>query len=154
MEPAEVALPARSPRLRLVLTLEVEHHRGADEILQGLLVDLLAFMDVDGAPDIPLEAGVEEPRRILQRGSFGEGHLDGLLVRLPGAHDAGVRPDRSPPLPLLDDLRISRADQRAHLRERLPAPVLESPDLLVDQRRRRFDRNGLFHGWLQLWGRI
>src|SRR5215813_14935224 len=110
MEPAEVALSARSPRLRLVLPLEIQHHRGANEVLEGLLVDLLAFMDVDGAPDIPLEAGVEEPRRVLQRSSPGEGHLHGLLVRLPGADDAGVRPDRSPPLPLLDDLRICRPD--------------------------------------------
>ena len=61
-------LPARSPGLRLAtyrpvawlaLVLEIERHCSADEILQGCLIDLLAFVDVDGAPDIPLEAGVE-----------------------------------------------------------------------------------------------
>src|SRR5207245_7022938 len=44
--------------LRLVLALEIERHCSADEILQGRLIDLVAFVDVDGAPDIPVEAGV------------------------------------------------------------------------------------------------
>jgi len=54
-------LAARSPGLRLGLTfaLEIERHCSADEILQGRLVDLVAFVDVYGAPDIPVKAGVE-----------------------------------------------------------------------------------------------
>jgi hypothetical protein len=52
-------LAARSPGLRLALALEIERHCSADEILQGRLIDLVAFVDVDGAPDIPVEAGVE-----------------------------------------------------------------------------------------------
>jgi hypothetical protein len=39
--------------------VEIERHGSADEVLQGRLIDLVAFVDVDGAPDIPLEAGVE-----------------------------------------------------------------------------------------------
>jgi hypothetical protein len=54
---------ARSPGLRLglrlALALEIERHCRADEILQGRLIDAVAFVNVDGAPDIPLEAGVE-----------------------------------------------------------------------------------------------
>ena len=49
-------------RLRLrypALALEIERHGSADEILQGRLIDLVAFVDVDGAPDISLETGVE-----------------------------------------------------------------------------------------------
>ena len=48
--------------LRLALGFEIEEiepHCGADEILQGGLIDLVAFVDVDGAPDISVEAGVE-----------------------------------------------------------------------------------------------
>ena len=45
--------------LRLGLALEIERHCSADEILQGRLIDLLVFVDIDGAPDIPVEAGVE-----------------------------------------------------------------------------------------------
>jgi hypothetical protein len=45
--------------LRLVLALEIERHCSADESLQGCLIDLVAFVDVDGAPDISVEAGVE-----------------------------------------------------------------------------------------------
>ena len=55
-------LVARSPGLRpgLVLALEIERHRSADEIFQGRLIDLVAFVDVDGAPDVPAEAGIEQ----------------------------------------------------------------------------------------------
>ena len=56
-------LAARSPGLRLglllVLALEIERHCSADEILQARLIDLVALADVDGASDIPIEAGVE-----------------------------------------------------------------------------------------------
>jgi len=52
-------LAARSPGLRLALALEIERHCSADEILEGRLIHLVAFVDVDGAPDIPVEAGVE-----------------------------------------------------------------------------------------------
>ena len=56
-------LAAGSPGLRLglcfALALEIERHCCADEILQGRLIDLVAFVDVDGPPDIPFEAGVE-----------------------------------------------------------------------------------------------
>src|SRR5438105_1907943 len=56
-------LAAGSPGLRLGLcfafALEIERHCRADEILQGRLIDLVAFVDVDGSPDIPFEAGVE-----------------------------------------------------------------------------------------------
>jgi hypothetical protein len=62
-EPLALAGPlaARSPRLRLArcLEIEIERHCSADEILQCRLIDLVAFVDVDGAPDIPVEAGVE-----------------------------------------------------------------------------------------------
>src|SRR5713226_2363018 len=49
----------RSPSLRLALALEIERHCSADEILQEHLIDLVAFVDVYGAPGIPVEAGVE-----------------------------------------------------------------------------------------------
>src|SRR5438132_8220184 len=125
-------LAARSPGLRLALALEVERHRSADEILQGRLVDLVAFVDVDGASDVPVEAGVEETRRVLQRSSLVKRHLDDALVRLSRADDAAVGKDRSPhPLPLLDDLRVCRVNELAHSRERLPAPATELLDPLV-----------------------
>jgi len=52
-------LAACSPGLRLALALEIERHCSANEILQGCLIDLVACVDVDGAPGIPVEAGVE-----------------------------------------------------------------------------------------------
>ena len=38
----------------------VQGHGGADECFQCLLVYLLALVDVDGAPDVAVKAGVEE----------------------------------------------------------------------------------------------
>lgn len=56
------ALAGRMPGLWLGLTLalEIERHCGAYEILQGRLIDLIVFVDVDGASDISFETGVEE----------------------------------------------------------------------------------------------
>src|SRR4029077_7742983 len=104
-------LAAGSWGLRLglcfALALEIERHCRADEILQGLLIDLVAFMDVDGAPDIPVEAGVEQTRRVLQRRSLCKRHLDDVLVSLSRRDDATVGPDRSPhPLQLFHNLRV------------------------------------------------
>src|SRR5207245_2260694 len=120
-------LAARWPGLRLALALEIERHCSANEILQGSLIDRVAVVDVDGAPDIPVEAGVEETCRILQRNSLGKCHLDDVLVRLSRADDAAVGPDRRSwirgfhPLPLLDDLRVCIVADCAHLLEPLPS---------------------------------
>jgi len=58
-------LAARSPGLRLGLlvcfALEIERHCGADKILQGRLFDLVAFVDVDDAPDIPSRPELNRP---------------------------------------------------------------------------------------------
>src|SRR5580693_2933412 len=62
----------RSPGLRLALALEIDRHGSADKVLQRRLIDLLPFVDVDGAPDIPLEAGVEQTCGVRQRGALGK----------------------------------------------------------------------------------
>ena len=59
VDPLAVRLLGLGLRLGLELALEIEGHCSADEILQRGLIDLFAFVDVDGAPDIPVEAGVE-----------------------------------------------------------------------------------------------
>src|SRR5262249_54419726 len=89
----------------------VQGHGGANESLQCLLVYLLALVKVDGTPCVPLKAGVEEARRILQSRAFGEGHLHDVLVSLACADQPVVRPHRNPsPLPLLDDFGIGLLD--------------------------------------------
>jgi hypothetical protein len=52
-------LPRLRFGLRFVLALEIQRHCCADQILQGCFIDFFAFVDVDGAPDISFEAGVE-----------------------------------------------------------------------------------------------
>ena len=54
-QPGLIALP-----LGFGLELEIEGDCGADEVLQGGGVNVFAFVDVDGAPDIAFEAGVEQ----------------------------------------------------------------------------------------------
>ena len=53
------ALATGPPERRLALVLEIERHGSSDESLQSFLIDLVTFVDVDGAPDIPVEARVE-----------------------------------------------------------------------------------------------
>src|SRR3979490_3102844 len=92
----------------------VQRHGGANERLQRLFINLVALMEIDGTPGVAFEAGVEEARRVLQRGALGEGHLHGILVRLTGADDAGVRPHRNAsPLPLLDHFGVGLPDENS-----------------------------------------
>src|SRR4051794_29481335 len=87
------AFGARAPGLGLALGLEVECDCCADQVLQCRLIDLLAFADVDGAPDVSFEAGVEETCRVVQGCSLGKCQLDDALVRLSGADDTAVGED-------------------------------------------------------------
>src|SRR4051812_20543678 len=85
------------------LLRRIQRHGCAKERLERLLVDLVALADIDGAPHVTFEAGIEEPCRVLERRTLGEGQLHDRLVGLPGADDAVVLPHRNPsPLPLLD----------------------------------------------------
>lgn len=52
-------LAGRSAGFRLALVFEIQRHCSADEIFQGGLSDVVAFVDVDNAPDISLKARVE-----------------------------------------------------------------------------------------------
>jgi hypothetical protein len=57
--PLAVGSPGIRLELWLALALEIERYCRTDKLLQGRLIDLFAFVDVDGAPDICVEAGVE-----------------------------------------------------------------------------------------------
>ena len=96
----------------------VQRHGGANERLQRLFIDLVALMEIDGAPGVAFEAGVEEARRVLQRGALGEGQLHDALVRLAGADDSGVLPHRNAsrvrrlsPFHLLDHFGVGLLDE-------------------------------------------
>src|SRR4051794_26333622 len=62
----------------------VQLSRRTDEPFEGLLVDAIALAEVDGAPQLALEAGVEEAGRIRQGGPLGESELHLVLVNLAG----------------------------------------------------------------------
>src|SRR5436190_12547251 len=70
---------------RFTALRSVQIHGFADQRPEGVLVDLLALADVDCAPDLALEARVEQPRRVLQRSAFEERELHDAPVRLAGA---------------------------------------------------------------------
>src|SRR4051812_30013715 len=59
-------------------------HGRPDQRLEGSLVQRVALSDVDRAPRVPLEAGVEQLLGVFQRGAPEEGELHDLFVRLAG----------------------------------------------------------------------
>src|SRR5712692_3644729 len=82
-------------------------HRGLHERLERARVDLLPFVDVDRPSRVAFQAGIEEARWVWDPGPPGERELHDLRVRLPGADNPVVRPDRSAhPLPLLGHLGL------------------------------------------------
>jgi hypothetical protein len=93
-------------------------------------------MKIDGTPGAAFEAGVEEFRRIHQRGALGEGHLHDILVDLPRADDSRMRPYRnSPPLPFLDHLGVSLLDESSEPSERFAPPITQLFDARIYQER-------------------
>ena len=64
---------------------------------------------------------------------------------MPPWEKTGVPGDGLGPLPLFDNFRVCLVYDSAHFRERLPAPVPKFLDLLVDECRGRFHRDGHFH---------
>src|SRR4051794_24150082 len=83
---------ATSSCRRLLSARSIERDRGADERLQRIRVDLLTLVNVDGAPDVAVQARVEELRRIFQGCALEEGQLHDRLVRLSGADAPVVGP--------------------------------------------------------------
>src|SRR5262245_55983018 len=115
-------------RLRLIV-----RDGGADEGLQGALVDLVPLEEVDGAPLVAFEAGVEQLVGIGELRAVVEGELHLALVGVGDRDDAVARPDRAAhPLPFLDDLAVGREDRLADAGEGLAAPVDYARDQLVD----------------------
>src|SRR5207247_9414055 len=91
-------------RVRLAGTVEGDCL--ANERLEGRLVNIFSFVDVDRAARVSVETRVEETGRILQRRALGEGKLHDFFVGFASADDAVTRPDGSAhPLPLLEDVR-------------------------------------------------
>src|SRR6185437_1557984 len=120
--------------LRLLRRRAVPGHRGFHERLERARVDLLPFVDVDRPSRVAFQAGIEEARWVLDPRPPGERELHNLRVRLPGADNPVVRPDRSAhPLPLLGDLGVGFQDQRPHARQGLPAPSPQVADPLIDE---------------------
>ena len=118
----------------------VQGRGGANQSFQSLLVNLVAFVKVDGAPYISIETGIEERRGVFQRGALGERQLHSTLLDLAGADDPVVRPDgHSPgvgrllPLTLFDDLRAGLLDQSAEVGKHFSAPVTQLLNSRVDQ---------------------
>jgi hypothetical protein len=120
-------------------TLLVCSYCGAHKGAQGLLVDLVALMEVYCTSCGAFQARIEKACGVFQRSAPGESHLHDALVRLAGADQSMVRPHRDPsPPPSFDDLGIGFPDESAEAREHLASPVAELLDSRIYQPRRGF----------------
>ena len=61
-DPQHVAVVAAAEGMILCrrLALEVQRNSCADEFLEGRFVYLVPFTNIDGTPDLPIQAGVEQ----------------------------------------------------------------------------------------------
>src|SRR6202047_1074797 len=106
---------------------------GTDEIFYSRLIMLIALKTIDRSPRVASEARVEELVRIWEARPVGKGKLHLTFVRVADRDHSVVRPHwASHPLPFLDDLPVGLKDSLADAGERLPTPVCESCDQLVN----------------------
>src|SRR6266853_1398657 len=118
----------------LLSARSIESGGRADERLERIRVNLLTLVNVDGAPDVPVKARVEELGRIFQGSALKEGQLHYRFVRLSRADASVVGPYRCPhPLPLFHDIRVGLPDEGAHPCQCFASPVTKLGDLLADQ---------------------
>src|SRR4051794_23093734 len=122
----------------------IEQDGAADKTFQCVLVDRVAFAEIDRATGSAVEAGIEQARWVIERGAPGEGQLHFVLVGLAGADDPRMQPCRDSrgvrrlaPFHLLDHLRIGLFDECSDPPEHLAAPVTQPCKLSVDQLRIR-----------------
>jgi len=108
----------------------IQRYGGFDQGFQRLLVDRIAFADIDGAARSAIEARIEKTGGILERGAAGECELDFVLLGFAGADDAVLRPSWHAcrirgllPLGYFDRLGRSVFDHDANACEHLTAPI-------------------------------
>src|SRR6266849_2563865 len=98
-----------------------------------MLIDLIALEKIDRSPRVASEARVEKLVRIREARPVGKGKLHLIFVRVADRDHSVARPHwASHPLPFLDDLPVGLKDGLADAGERLPAPVCEPCDQLVN----------------------
>jgi len=101
---------------RLLCARCIESDRRADERLKSIGVNLLTLVNVDGAPRIAVQTGVEELGWIFQGSALKEGQLYYRLIRLARADAAVMGPYRSaPPFPLFQNFRVGLFDEGSDL---------------------------------------
>src|SRR6267378_1806760 len=98
-----------------------------------MLINLIALEKIDRSPRVASEARVEELVRIREGRPVGKRKLHLIFVGVADRDHSVARPHwASHPLPFLDDLPVGLQDAFADAGERLPAPVCESCDQLVN----------------------
>ena len=81
-------------------------------------------MQIDCAPCVPIEAGIEDARWVYDRSALLESEFYVSLVGLACTDDSTVGPDwNSSPLPFFRYLGVCLLDQLTDVRQRLATPV-------------------------------
>jgi len=108
----------------LFLSFGVQLDCSADYLLEGRFIDLVALMQIDCAPRVALQAGIEDALWVFDGSALQESELYESLVGLACADDPVVRPDwNSPPFPFLRYPGVCVFDELADAGERLATPV-------------------------------
>src|SRR5213080_4961667 len=109
-----------------------------NECLQGVRVDGVTFVEIDGTNRLAVQTRVEEPFRILQLGAFWKRQPHGVLEGLAYADDAVVGPDGDSlgaggllPLHFFDHPRVGVPDEGPQLAQPLTPPAGHPPDDVI-----------------------
>src|SRR6266581_1869949 len=101
-------------------------YSGSNEIFQGLLIDLVTFMEVNCPGFLSLKPSIEELVRVQKICALKEVHFHISLESTRSYDQSVVGPHRCVPFPLLSDLGVNIVNDLAKPRDHQPRQSLSS----------------------------
>src|SRR6266498_4867645 len=105
---------------------------GANKILQGGLINVITFAEIDGARCLRIKSSIEETLRILQGSPFEKIELHVVFESAGAANRPDLSPHRGVPLPFLSNVRGSLQNQFVQSGKHFAAPIGQILDLVVN----------------------
>ncbi len=103
-----------------------------------MLINLLAIANINCAPYISLETGVENSSRVIQCRAFGKRKFHDFLVTFAGTNDPIMLQHRyATPFPCLNHTRVGSFHNRPNPGKHVSPPMTKLIDFTVNQLGRR-----------------